>query len=57
MKTACPIKDFDYFPNQPEVGDLICDFEKTMSNAEILDTRLIEWNLWGQQLSNCSCLK
>ena len=39
-----------HFPTKKELDDLICDLGLTKSGAELLTSRLNEWNLFG---NNC----
>ena len=42
-----------HFPNQSELDDLIRDLVLTKSGAELLSSRLMEWNLLGKDCRTC----
>ena len=49
-----PITTFQpHFPNQSELDDLIRDLDLTKSGAELLLSRLMEWNLLGEDCRVC----
>ncbi|KAM5148072.1 uncharacterized protein ACMZJ9_011728 [Mantella aurantiaca] len=55
----CDFTDADdekrpYFPNQKDINDLIRDLGLTKSNAELLTSRLKQWNLLDESVSQKS---
>jgi hypothetical protein len=39
-----------YYPNQKDLNDLIRDLDLTKSNAELLTSRLKQWNLFDESV-------